>query len=107
MQTTPFIWLGLPHYTICRRHLSYYASLSCSVIGYEKHPVSFHFDYWSESELQKSSLVPINVTTERCAELAQIISCKPEALPFTYLGLPMGTTKPKLQHLISLLERID
>ena len=55
----------------------------------------------------KSSLVPINVTTDRCTELADIIHCKPESLPFTYLGLPMGTTKPKLEHFINILERID
>ena len=55
----------------------------------------------------KSSLVPINISEDRCAELAEILTCKPEALPFTYLGLPMGTTKPKLEHFISILERID
>ena len=55
----------------------------------------------------KSSLVPINVSPDRCAELAGIINCKPEALPFTYLGFPMGTTKPKLEIFIGILERID
>ena len=30
-----------------------------------------------------------------------------ESLPFTYLGLPLGTTKPRIDDLIGIIERID
>jgi hypothetical protein len=34
----------------------------------------------------KTSMVPINISGQRCQELANILSCKVETLPFTYLG---------------------
>ena len=52
-------------------------------------------------------MVPINISSEKCADLAASFGCKVESLPFTYLGLPMGTTKPRMEHLIGILERID
>jgi hypothetical protein len=48
----------------------------------------------------KSSLVPINITVTRCQELVDKLRCKTERLPFTYLGLPMGTTKPKIENMV-------
>ena len=33
--------------------------------------------------------------------------CKVETIPFAYLGLPMGTTKPRMENLIGILEKID
>ena len=55
----------------------------------------------------KSSIVPINLSTENCNILANAFGCKAKSLPFPYLGLPMGTTKPKMEHLIGIIERID
>jgi hypothetical protein len=46
----------------------------------------------------KSCLVPINVSTEKATHLAGLFGCKIESLPFTYLGLPLGTTKPRIEH---------
>jgi hypothetical protein len=36
-----------------------------------------------------------------------MFGCVPQSLPFTYLGLPMGTTKPKMYDLIGILQRIN
>ena len=55
----------------------------------------------------KSSLIPINLDHEKSSDLAQVIGCKVESLPFTYLGLPLGTTRPKMGDLIGILHRID
>jgi hypothetical protein len=55
----------------------------------------------------KSSMVPINISHERCQELANGFGCKTESLPFTYLGLPMGTTKPKVEDLMPMICKID
>jgi hypothetical protein len=42
----------------------------------------------------KSSLVPINVFHEKACSLAQVFGCEVGSFPFTYIGLPMGLTKP-------------
>lgn len=44
----------------------------------------------------KSMLVPINLNEEGTASLAQLFGCQVDSLPFTYLGLPLGLTKPKV-----------
>jgi hypothetical protein len=51
----------------------------------------------------KSSMVPINISQERCHVLANAFGCKVEALPFTYLGLPLGSTKPKVDDLMPII----
>jgi hypothetical protein len=47
---------------------------------------------------RKSCLVPLNLSAEKAQQLARVFGCKLESLPFTYLGLPMGTTKPRVVH---------
>lgn len=44
----------------------------------------------------KSSMYPINVPPEKMILLANTFGCEIGTLPFTYLGLPMGTTKPRI-----------
>jgi hypothetical protein len=56
---------------------------------------------------QKSSLVPINITRQKAQELATIFGCAVASMPFTYLGLPMGTTKPAMTDLLPLVDRIE
>jgi hypothetical protein len=56
---------------------------------------------------QKSSMIPINITTERCQLLANHFGCKRESLPFTYLGLPMGTTRPRVDDLVPMICKVD
>lgn len=41
-------------------------------------------------------LVPINMEEHRTHLLAQLFGCEVGSLPFTYLGLPLGLTKPKV-----------
>jgi hypothetical protein len=50
----------------------------------------------------KSAMLPINIYPERCQVLANVFACKTESLPFTYLGLPMGSTRPKMDDLIAI-----
>lgn len=56
---------------------------------------------------QKSSLIPINISEERATELAQLMRCKKEGMPFTYLGLAMGTTRPKVDDFMPIITRVD
>jgi hypothetical protein len=42
---------------------------------------------------RKSQINPINLSTQRLEHLANTLGYQAGSLPFTYLGLPMGTTK--------------
>jgi hypothetical protein len=44
----------------------------------------------------KCFLVAINIPEARTLHLAYTFGCKVGNMPFTYLGLPLGTTKPSL-----------
>jgi hypothetical protein len=55
----------------------------------------------------KSFIVPINVPDEMTLILAGTFGCKVEMMPFTYLGLPLGTTKRVIQDFMPLLSRIE
>jgi hypothetical protein len=55
----------------------------------------------------KSSMVPINVASEEIELLATAFGCHVATLPFTYLGLPLGTTRPKIRHLTPIVTRLE
>jgi hypothetical protein len=55
----------------------------------------------------KYSMIPINVPHDKAVLLAQAFQCQLGTLPFTYLGLPMGTTKPSIKELSPLIDRIE
>ena len=52
----------------------------------------------------KSMLVPINMEPESSLSLAQSFGCTLGSLPFTYLGLPLSLSKPKVRYLASNLQ---
>jgi hypothetical protein len=56
---------------------------------------------------QKSFLVPINVPAEKTSHLAQTFDCEIGSMPFTYLGLPLGTTRPSVQEFSPLLTKME
>lgn len=56
---------------------------------------------------QKSCLVPINISNERAIELAAVFGCSLGSFPFTYLGLPLGTTKPQVKDFAPLICRVE
>jgi hypothetical protein len=55
----------------------------------------------------KSSMVPINTSQQKVQDLADEFGCKVESLPFTYLGLPMGTTRPQVYDLTPMICKLD
>jgi hypothetical protein len=55
----------------------------------------------------KSQMVPINVPPELLVDLADVFVCQVGTMPFTYLGLPLGTTKPTITELSSLVCRLE
>lgn len=55
----------------------------------------------------KSYLVPINMEQEKASALAGVFGCMVGSFPFTYLGLPMGLTKPQVKDYAPLICRIE
>jgi hypothetical protein len=39
--------------------------------------------------------------------MAEVFGCRIQEMPFTYLGLPMGTTKPHVEHYAPLMDRVE
>jgi hypothetical protein len=55
----------------------------------------------------KSFLVPINMNGERALHLANTFGCQAGEMPFTYLELPLGTTRPTVTEFAPLICRIE
>jgi hypothetical protein len=55
----------------------------------------------------KSSMMDINVTEQRLQDLVAVFGCAVGQLPFTYLGLPLGTTKPTVEDMSPLLGMVE
>jgi hypothetical protein len=54
----------------------------------------------------KSSLIPINLDHAAALDIAHLLGCNVTSMPFTYLGLPLGTTKTTVQALMPLVDRM-
>lgn len=55
----------------------------------------------------KSHMYPINVSNDRLVHFASTFGCDIGVMPFTYLGLPMGTTKPRIEDLMPMMDRVE
>jgi hypothetical protein len=55
----------------------------------------------------KSSMYPINVCSAKMEILAKTLNCQMGSMPFTYLGVPLGLSKPKICHFLPLICRIE
>jgi hypothetical protein len=55
----------------------------------------------------KSCMVPLNTLHEQANALATAFGCQLGALPFTYLGLPLGTTKPRIVEFAPLINQME
>lgn len=52
-------------------------------------------------------MVPINTNQSKLEHLARTFGCETGSLPFTYLGLPLGLTKPKVIDFSPLVSRCE
>ena len=55
----------------------------------------------------KSVMIPINTSNQTATDFAGFFGCIVGSMPFTYLGLPLGTTKPTVYDLMPLVDRIE
>jgi hypothetical protein len=54
-----------------------------------------------------SYMIPLNVSNDKIQDLASAFGCQISSMPFTYLGLPMGTTKPHVADLTPLMDKVE
>jgi hypothetical protein len=55
----------------------------------------------------KSCMVPLNLIEQQTKNLATVFCYKIQGMLFTYLGLPMGSTKPRIEHFASLMNKVE
>jgi len=55
----------------------------------------------------KSQMIPLNLTQDQAVNLAGTFGVQLGKLPFTYLGLPLGTTKPRVDDYMPLMDRTE
>jgi hypothetical protein len=46
----------------------------------------------------KSGIVPLNMSQGKVEIMTGVFGYKMQEMPFTYLGLPLGTIKPRVEH---------
>lgn len=56
---------------------------------------------------QKSTLIPINLQPDTAQDFAKLFGCVIGQMPFTYLGLPLGTTRPSVSDLMPLVASVE
>lgn len=55
----------------------------------------------------KSCIIPLNLEPDKAAHLASLFGYQIGTMPFTYLGLPMGSTKPRVEHYGSIMNQTE
>ena len=55
----------------------------------------------------KSTLMTVNTAVDATERLAEVFGCKVGEMPFTYLGMPMGTAKPTVSDLMPLVASVE
>ena len=88
-----------------------------TLIILEGDPRQLHFlksllNQFSEStglkvNFSKSLMLPINVNEGRFDLLSRTFGCAKGTLPFTYLGLPLGLTKPRVEDFTPLVNKCE
>lgn len=68
---------------------------------------SFSLSTGLKVNYSKSCLLPINITQDKVDQLAGVFGCQCGTYPFTYLGLAMETTKPRVEDHTPLVSRIE
>jgi hypothetical protein len=54
-----------------------------------------------------SMMVPISIEEGKMSILASTLGCSLGTIPFTYLGLPLGTTKPQVADFLPLISKCE
>jgi hypothetical protein len=60
-----------------------------------------------KNKLSQVQMIPINISDAQAHDLARVLGCQVGSMPFTYLGLPVGTTRPTVAELMPLVDRVE
>jgi hypothetical protein len=55
----------------------------------------------------KLGMVPLNMAEEKAKLMIGVFGCSLQEMSFTYLGLPMGTSRPRVEHYAPLMNRME
>jgi hypothetical protein len=55
----------------------------------------------------KSMMVPINLSNGKLSHIVRTFGCQTGSFPFTYLGLPLGLTRPKVDDFLPLISKCE
>jgi hypothetical protein len=55
----------------------------------------------------KSGMEPLNMTEEKTKLMTWVFGCSLQEMPLTYLGLPMGTSRPRVEYYAPLMNRME
>jgi hypothetical protein len=80
-------------YNMLMTHFSFLPSNARVLFNLKGLLRSFSYSTRLHVNFRKSFLVPININIERATHLANTFGCQVGGMPFTNLGLPLGTTK--------------
>ena len=97
----------LPHSWVCRLYPVNHASWRQTIFFLKALLNTFAESTGLRVNYRKSQMLPINVLAEKMEILSQTFGCSIGTLPFTYLGLPMGTTKPMMENLTPMMDRVE
>jgi hypothetical protein len=68
---------------------------------------TFGHSTWLRVNYAKSGPVPLNMSQQQALTMARTFGCQIQTMPFTYLGLPMGSTKPRVEHFAPPMDRVE
>jgi hypothetical protein len=98
---------GFPNHSIYRRHLNYLEGFPKGfVLPKRNSPFLFSFTGLNIN-FDKSCLLPINLDHQKVVHLAAVFGCRIGTFPFTYLGPPLGITKPTIKDYLPLINIIE
>ena len=68
---------------------------------------SFTLSTGPKVNFKKSLMIIINMSPEKLKHLALTYGCSTGSMPFTYLGLPLGSTKTRTNDYLPLISRCE
>ena len=77
------------------------------LVAFKEMLVTFAESTGLRVNFSKSSLIPLNMYDEEGARVASLLVCDVGTMPFTYLGLPLGTSRPTIYDLLPLVDHIE
>jgi hypothetical protein len=55
----------------------------------------------------KSRMIALNMFAEKVELMIGVFVCQLQDMSFTYLGLPMGTARPRVEHFEPIMNRVE